>query len=149
MTACSGSGPDGDTDLEGPGISFSLTDSPPHLLIATRDDITSGFDAEVIGLLRYLPEDACFVLDNLGDGTYSMALAWPPGTMATARGDGAVVTVPGFGDVRPGDWLLGGGYYENPDRGLPEMSAACSPSATEFAVLYDVDEAGPEPLIEE
>lgn len=102
----------------------------------------------MIGQLEYVPGQDCFVLDGFGDDTARTALAWPPGTTARMTAGIAVVAVPGFGDVQVNDWLRGGGYYERPDRGQPEMPSECSPSAVEFVVLYDVTEAGPEPLIE-
>lgn len=141
-------------DSESPGVSstqpyasFVLTDESPRLLLATLNG-GGGGDAQVIGQLEYLSALDCFVLDGFGDDTYRVAVAWPEGTTATAAGLEPTVSVPDFGEIRTGDWLLGAGYYDNPEGALPELPTGCLPSETEFAVLYGVDQAGPESLLE-
>lgn len=149
LGGCNGNPPESaGASSNGHGSVFEFTQSTPRVLIATLES-RGGGDALVIGQLEYLRDQGCFVLDGFGDDTSRVALAWPPGTTASAEGDTAVVTVPGFGQIRPDDWLRGGGFYDSPDGDLPPMPAECSPSDVEFAVLYDVTEAGAEPLIEE
>lgn len=136
------------TESAGPSpLDVALTDDPPRLLIYTPDG-SGGGDAQAVGQLDYLPEPDCFLLDAFGDDTSRLAVAWPPGTTARAAAGGVVVTVPGFGGIRVGDWLLGGGFYPSPESGLPDVPDGCSPSEVEFAVLYDVTQSGPEPLID-
>lgn len=147
VCACSTGVDDPDASAPTPG-EFTVTQTSPTVVVATPDG-SGGGDAQVIGQLEYLAEPDCFVLDGFGDDRSRVALAWPPGTTASLAGQIAVVAVLNFGEVRSGDWLLGAGYYNDPHRGLPSLPAACSPSDTEFAVLYDVTEAGPEPLIDE
>jgi len=128
-------------------VTVTLTTTTPRVLIATRGDEGSGFDAQFHGRVEYVERRDCFVLaDTFGGEVLRYAVAWPPGTTAGLRAGRPTITVPGFGVIEEGDWLLGPGYYEHPDRGLPDLPAERRPDVDEFVISYGVSEVGAEPL---
>lgn len=122
------------------------TTTTPRVLIATRDDEGSGFDAQFHGRVESVERRDCFVLaDTFGGEVLRYAVAWP-GTTADLSAGRPTITVPGFGVIEEGDWLLGPGYFQHPDRGLPDLPAECRADVDEFVISYGVIEVGAEPL---
>ncbi|MBW3606416.1 MAG: hypothetical protein KY460_16220 [Actinobacteria bacterium] len=78
-----------------------------------------GEDAQVGGLIRYLPEHRCFVAtgDELEAGVSESDLytpvLWPQGTRIVST-DPPQLEVPGVGIAQDGDVVFGGGAHGTP-----------------------------------
>jgi hypothetical protein len=126
---------------------ISETDTDPPILVHTVRG--GGDDAEIGGYLRYLAEAGCLVLES-DPGAEQLTrhvVVWPPGTEPVQDLDELVgVNVPDVGMVRLGDWVSGGGGYDNPDTSevdLPEVPAACLVGGGEFAALHAITSTTP------
>lgn len=137
VTACSADG----------GITISETDTDPPILV---HDVRGGAEeAEINGYLRHLAGPGCLVLESEPDAEQLArnVVVWPPGSEPVEESGVLVgVDVPGFGLVRVGDWVSGGGGYHHPDTSevdLPEAPAECLVGGGEFAALHEIGTAGP------
>lgn len=127
-----------------------VIDSDPRLLIGGSS--FSGGDAAIRGVLRYQAEAGCFVIErdqvdvtNDTSEVVRHVVVWPRGT-APRSAEGVGVDVPGFGEVRVGDWLEAGGDYASPDSNsgpaLPTVESECLSEDGEFAIINRIIEAG-------
>lgn len=120
------------------GESIAWEDSEPPLLVHRTE---GGHDAQVVGRLRYLADEDCFVLETESGESWHVP-AWPPGSEPFEE-DGEVtgIDVRGFGEVPVGGRLTGAGGYLNPetsDREIPDNAMDCSRG--EHAGLALIDE---------
>ncbi|WP_306370864.1 hypothetical protein [Nocardiopsis sp. CC223A] len=132
LTACAsgpGSGPGPDEVV--------VIGEDPRLLV---HDFSSAMEALLTGELEYLADERCLVLAMRDEATGEVVgrseIVWPAGV--EALGDGRTgVTVPGLGDLVPGDSFSAGGGPA-PGEGWAAVANApdsCAPDGGGFAVL--------------